>query len=61
MPTQFKKFTKYIHHVCIPSNFTTYHIHLTWFDFRTSPYQIDDRTFFYVYNIIFRIDNFKIP
>lgn len=60
MPTQFKKFTKYIHHVCIPSNFPTYHIHLTWFHFRT-PYQIDDETFFYVYNIIFRIDNFKIP
>ena len=35
MPTQLEKFTKYIYHVCIPSNFPTYHIHLTWFDFRT--------------------------
>ena len=61
MPTQLEKFTKYIYHVCIPSNFPTYHIHLTWLTVYCSPYQIDDRTFFYVYNIISRIDNFKIP
>ena len=52
MPTQLRKFTKCIHHVCIPSNFPTYHIHLTWFDFRT-PYQIDDETFLSMYTISF--------